>query len=151
MILIARFQHTWRERMPEWALAFGMAAFGAILLLSPGLFDRPFYHPMAHLAPQRAWGGVTLAVGMLRIVCLVRNGGWRPSAHLRAAGCFVGVLVWEQLLVCALSVDWLSGGIMWPAAFLFLDAWSFYFAVGDAKSADRAARDMKRAVADGGR
>ena len=127
--------------MPEWILATGMFGWGLLCLASPTLFDtREFYHPLLLVMPQLAWGLLTALTGFLRLVFLVINGAWRPSAHLRAIGCAVGALLWGGLLIGSLSLDWISTATSVYATLMVSDILSLWFSAGDAKLADMTAR-----------
>lgn len=140
-MLIVRFKETFRERAPEWALATGMLGWGLLALCSPGLFQvQEFFHPLLMMMAQDVWGVLALSVGILRLVFLVINGAWRPSAHIRAIGCVLGSMLWGALFIAALSLGWLTPTAALYGILLGLDLLSLWFSAGDAKLADLSAR-----------
>lgn len=140
-MLVVRFKETFRERMPEWVQAAGMMGWGLLVLASSGLFyTQEFFHPLLLIMGQMEWGLAALLVGTIRLIFLVINGAWRPSAHIRAAGCVLGTILWGSLLVSAFSLNWLTPTSSIYAMLLALDLLSLWFAAGDAKLADLAAR-----------
>lgn len=143
-MIIVRFRETFRERMPEWALATGMLAWGMITLLSTNLFTvQEFFHPLLLIMSQTEWGVLIALTGLVRLVFLVINGAWRPSAHIRAVGCVLGAMLWSNLLIASLALDWATPTVAFYGTFLALDLLSLWFSAGDAKRADIFARSKK--------
>lgn len=144
-MIIVRFKKTFRERMPEWIQATGMLLWGLLCLGNPGLFEsREFYFPLMLIMPQLAWGAIATLTGIARLVFLVINGAWRPSAHIRAIGCAFGTMLWGSLLVSALSLEWVSTAVAVYLMLTITDILSLWFAAGDAKLADLSARGKLR-------
>lgn len=140
-MIVARFKETFRERMPEWILSTGMLLWGMMTLFSPNLFNTvPFFAPLLQLMSQTSWGILAVLIGTIRLIFLIINGAFRPSAHIRAIGCIFGTLLWINLLISALSLDALTPTTAIFAMLLALDIVSLWFAAGDAKLADLAAR-----------
>ena len=131
-----RFAATFRERQAEWGLSFALLMWGSFVLTSPGLFiDRSYFAPLQHMMAQAKWGTLATGVGAVRLLMLAINGGWRPSAGWRAAGCAAGCLCWGALTFGAFSVGWRS-----PAAGVYLSLYALDFLSGCF-----AARDFVRA------
>jgi hypothetical protein len=127
--------------MPEWVLATGMVAWGLIALASSTVFSsQEFFQALSEFMPFMAWGALAVLVGVVRLIFLVINGAWRPSAHIRAVGCFAGSLFWGSLLIASLKLTWLTPNTAIFATALGLDLISLSFASGDAKLADLRAR-----------
>lgn len=144
-MLSIRFRETFRERMPEWVVAVGMTTWGLTTLNSGDLFTTSkFFHPLLLVMNQTEWGVMALTVGLARLLFLVINGAWRPSAHIRAVGCILGAMLWSNLLIATLSLEWLTPTVAMPATLLFIDIISLWFAAGDAKLADLLAKDRNR-------
>jgi len=140
-MLIVRFKETFRERMPEWIQSAAMFGWGLMCLNSPGLFTaREFFHPLLLLMDQSTWGILATLIGFIRLVFLVINGAWRPSAHIRAIGCGAGAMLWASLLISAISLEWLTTAVAVYGSLMTTDILSLYFSAGDAKLADLAAR-----------
>ena len=144
-MIILRFKETFRERMPEWALGTGMMGWGFATIFSTGLFvDQEFYHPLANMAPQPFWGWAAFLGGLARIIFLIINGAWRPSAHIRAIGCGIGSALWGALVVSSLNLGWLTPASSIYTMLLCLDVASLWFAAGDAKLSDLKAKGAAR-------
>jgi hypothetical protein len=127
--------------MPEWIQAAGMLGWGLLVLASPGTFQaQEFFHPLLILMSQTQWGISAMLIGITRLVFLVINGAWRPSAHIRAVGCGLGAMLWGSLLVSALNLSWITPTSAIFTMLLGLDLISLWFSAGDAKLADLSAR-----------
>ena len=145
-MLIIRFKETFRERVSEWLSATAMIAWGMLTIASPGLFaHQPFFKPLLNIMPQDAWGTAATFIGFLRIIFLVINGAWRPSAHIRAIGCVLGTMLWGSLFLSALAVGWVAPTAALSGALLGSDLISLWFTAGDAKLADLSVRSKLRA------
>lgn len=143
-MIFVRFKETFRERMPEWGLATGLLAWGLLTISAPGLFaEQVFFHPLLRIMSQDWWGSFATIIGIIRLIFLVINGAWRPSAHIRAVGAFTGSLIWSTLLIAALSLEWMTPTTGLYALLLGLDILSLWFAAGDAKLADLEAKRHK--------
>lgn len=147
-MLIVRFGYTFRERAPEWATSFGMLLWGLMTLASsPSLFHiQSFFHPLLLIMAQPAWGLLAAIAGTVRLVFLIINGAWRPSAHIRALGCVLGSMLWGSLLVASLSLPWLTPTIASYVTLLALDLLSLWFSAGDAKLADLTAKGKLKSI-----
>lgn len=140
-MIVARFHHTFRERMPEWVLSVGMFLWGLMTLFSPGIFQaKAFFHPLLVFMGQPEWGVLALLIGLIRFGFLIINGAFRPSAHIRAIGCVLGSALWTALLMAALNLESLTPTTAIFAMLLFLDLISLWFTAGDAKRADLLAK-----------
>lgn len=143
-MILVRFKETFRERAPEWALSAGLLAWGLLALSAPGLFqEQVFFHPLLRIMSQDWWGAIALIIGSVRLVFLVINGAWRPSAHIRAVGAFAGSMIWTVLLIAAFSLEWVTPTAALYSLLLSLDMLSLWFAAGDAKLADLEAKRRK--------
>jgi len=144
-MLIVRFKETFRERMPEWVLATGMLCWGLIALASPNLFaTQELFKALLNFLPEMVWGVSVASVGIVRLIFLVINGAWRPSAHIRAVGCFLGSMFWSSLVIASLMLAWLTPTTALFATLLGLDILSLWFSAGDAKLADLTAKSKAK-------
>lgn len=135
--------------MPEWVQATGMLGWGILALASNSadLFHKQeFFHPMLQVMSQNHWGMAVALVGLIRLIFLVINGAWRPSAHIRAIGCALGVMLWGALFISALALQWLTPTTAAYAMLVGMDLLSLWFSAGDAKLADLAAKGKIKAV-----
>lgn len=129
--------------MPEWAVSAGMLGWGILALFAEGLFERlEQFHPLLLIMSQVFWGAVAALIGFIRIVFLIINGAWRPSAHIRAIGCGLGCILWSSLLFATLDLPWLITTTAIHTTLLFIDFFSLWFAAGDAKLADLSVRSL---------
>lgn len=140
-MIILRFQETFRERMPEWIQSVGMLCWGLVVLAADGLFEEVHYfETLLLIMSQVEWAFLAIVVGAIRLIFLIINGAWRPSAHIRAIGCVLGSLLWGTMLVASLSLEYLTPSIVIYGVMLSLDLLSLWFSAGDAKLADITAR-----------
>ncbi len=130
-MLIVRFRETFRERATEWVVSTVLAGWGFTVMQSPGLFDRPFYAPLAAVGNEQSWGWLAFLIGMARLTFLFINGAWHRTPMLRQLGCAVGMIVWVMLAMGSLSVGWRSPSIATYLGLFFLDALSLSFAARD--------------------
>lgn len=142
-MILVRFARTFRERAPEWALAFVMTGWGGTLLLPGDSFNRPFFRPLAAIAPETAWGAVVFTTGIIRLAALYINGSRQETPQVRQWCSFVGMLIWSFLTAGALSVEWKSPAVFTYAGLFFLEAIMFSYAGRDA------GRNLSRAAVDG--
>lgn len=146
-MIVVRFKETFRDRAIEWALATGLLAWGALCITAPGLFyNSEFFFPLLRIMEQAWWGFAAVTLGAARLISLVINGAWRPTAHLRAIGCVFGSMLWGTLFTATLGLGWLTPTTAIYATVLGLDLLALWFAAGDAKLADIQARKKKTGV-----
>lgn len=132
LVPLDRFARTFRERAPEWVLAFILAGWGFTLLLPGSSFGRPFFRPLAAVATESVWGTVTFTMGAVRIAALYVNGSRKETPRIRQIGSFLGMTVWSFLLWGALSVEWLSPAIFTYSGLFALEAIMFSYSAADA-------------------
>jgi hypothetical protein len=109
------------------------------LLNSDALFNNHIYFKsLLEITSQHTWGLIAAVLGAIRIVFLIINGAWRPSAHIRALGSIVGSFLWAVLSLATLSMDWVTPNMVFFTAFLAFDLYSLWFSAEDAKLADLA-------------
>ena len=143
-MLVLRFKETFRDRMPEWVQSVSMFAWGCVTLASTGLFEQIyFFNPLLLIMTQFQWACLAIFVGFVRLLFLFINGAWRPSAHIRAVGCVLGVLLWGSLLVSSISLPYLTPQLVTYSTALALEVFSLWFAAGDAKLADLLAKKRR--------
>lgn len=145
LLRIERFQRTFRERAPEWALAFIAAGWGFTLLLPGTTFDRPFFRPFAAIAPELVWGVLVFGTGIARLVALYINGSRQETPLVRQVCSAVAMFIWAMLTMGALSVEWRSPAIFTYAGLFVLEAIMFSYAARDA------GRNLAKVGADGDR
>lgn len=134
-MLVVRFRETFRDRQMEWALSAGAAGWGAILIKSPGTFDRPFYAPLKRMADAGSWGLGMLLVGVIGLVALFINGAWRATPGFRQTSSWFRMLAWAGLLFGCLSVEWQTPAAMIYAMILFMEVMAMSNATADARGA----------------
>lgn len=131
-MILVRFARTFRERAPEWVLAFIMTGWGGTLLLPGSTFDRPFFRPLAAMAPETVWGITVFLAGLVRLAALFINGSRQETPLVRQVCSFVGMVIWAMLTAGALSVEWRSPAIFNYAGLFALEAIMFSYAGRDA-------------------
>lgn len=92
---------TFRERFVEWGLAISQLIWGAMVMATPGLFDRPFYALFAMVAPQWAWGSAAMIVGSSSLIVLAINGAWHRTPMLRMLAAITRLIIWSGLTIGA--------------------------------------------------
>lgn len=146
MILIKpKKSYSFRDRAPEWVLSAGLLLWGIMIALTPDLFSiAKIYTPLLALLSQQTWAILTICVGALRLVSLTINGLWRPTAHFRAMGAAAGSVLWGSLLsISVLDSAARAPGISIFSMLMVLEFMALWFAAGDAKLADQAAKSKK--------
>lgn len=144
-MILVRFARTFRERAPEWALAFIQAGWGSVLLMPGEAFDRPFFAPLAAVAGQATWGAIVVFTGLARLCALFINGSMRQTPLVRQACSLVSMFFWAMLTMGCLSLEWRSPAIFTYAGLFVLEAIMFQYAGRDA------ARNLAKLAAHGPR
>lgn len=133
-VAFAALRHAAAERYPtrsvEYMLAWVMIAWSARVLWPGDIMVGPIYRHLLALADEPFWGAVGVAVGMLRLYALIRNGGWRRSPLARFCGALIGLNFW--LVLFALYSAAVNSGaqdfpirVVFPV-FVFFEAYSCY-------------------------
>lgn len=130
-MLIVRFRETFRERQMEWALTAGSTGWGAIILQPAAAFERPFYAPLARIAPECVWGWSMFMVGVLGLVVLFINGAWRRTPFFRQIASVSRMVAWSGLMFGTLSVDWQSAASAIYGMILAMEAMALSNATAD--------------------
>jgi hypothetical protein len=126
-----------QSRALEWLLAAVMVLWGVGLLMPWDGGAGPTYRYLGALAPERAWGALSLSIGTIRMGALYYNGAWYRTPLLRLLGAMLGTIWWAVLL----WLMWLAardGGA--PATML----WYPCFIVAELYACDRTGRDAAR-------
>ena len=140
-MIILKLTKTFPVRVCEWLLAgisvsWGVAAWNH----SNAEWANPIYSGLSRIADQHAWGAVVCTIGLLRLAALFRNGGWRPSPHLRAAGAFLSCFAWLQISLGLFAAEHLTTGIAIYPWLLLADIYNVFRASSDARQSDERAR-----------
>lgn len=131
-MILVRFSRTFRERAPEWVLAFILWGWGATLLLPGDSFNRPFFRPLREIAPELTWGAVTFAIGTCRLAALYINGSRSETPRVRQFASFFAMLVWAFLTAGAMGVEWRSPAVFTYGGLFALEAIMFSYSGADA-------------------
>lgn len=143
-MILVRLQRSFAERRAEWVLS-GISTGWGVILLQPGeTFNRPFYGPMAAMAPENVWGWAMFLVGSLRLVALYINGARTETPRARQIGCMFSMFIWALITAGTLSVEWRTPAIMTYGGLFVLEALSFKAAGDDASRALRRTRRVAR-------
>jgi hypothetical protein len=121
-VVVARLAQGHPGRKIEYLLACVLVALGMTSLTHPDMFKAsPYFEPFLNLWPQSIWTAFFLGVGVLRLVALLRNGGWKRSPLVRSICAFLGCFVWIQLSFAAANNPVVSLNVwVWPL-FFFAD------------------------------
>lgn len=142
-MIFVRFQRTFRERAPEWVLAFIQAGWGGTLLLPGATFSRPFFRPLAAIASEDMWGAVVFTTGIIRLAALYINGSRQETPQVRQACSMVSMFFWALLTMGAATLEWRTPAVFNYAGLFVLEAIMFQYAGRDA------ARNLAKVAANG--
>lgn len=144
-MVILKLTKTFPIRICEWLLAGIMVSWGiAVWNHADSEWANPIYMGLSRIADQHTWGAVVCFIGIMRLVALVRNGGWQPSPHLRAAGAFLACFAWLQISLGLFASPVLSAGIAVYPWLLAADIYNVFRASYDARMSDERARVERR-------
>lgn len=140
-MVIVKLTKTFPVRVCEWLLAGMMVSWGVVMWNHDAAqFSNPAYSGLSRIADQHAWGAIVCSIGLLRLAALFRNGGWRPSPHLRAGGAFLACFVWLQISLGFMSAESVTTGIAIYPWLLLADIYNVFRATSDARDSDDRAR-----------
>lgn len=134
-MLIVKFREHFRDRQMEWALAAGATGWGGLLINNPDAFGRPFYQPLARIAPAGAWGWSLLTIGAWGLVVLFINGAWRRTPMWRQFCSTARMVAWSGLLFGCFSIDWQPPTASLYAMILLMEIMAMSNATADAQRA----------------
>jgi len=144
-MILVRFARTFRERAPEWVLAFIQAGWGGTMLLPGSTFDRPFFRPLAAFADENTWGAVVFFTGVIRLAALYINGSRQETPLVRQVCSMMAMFFWALLAMGAMTLEWRTPAVFNYAGLFVLEAIMFQYAGRDA------ARNLAKAAVDGRR
>lgn len=140
-MIILKHTKTFPLRVCEWLMAGMMVSWGVAAWNLPAhAWASPHYTGLARIADQHTWGAILCTIGLLRLGALFRNGGWRPSPHLRWCGAFLACFAWLQLSLGYLAADVSSIAIAIYPWLLLADIYNCFRASSDARESDNRAR-----------
>lgn len=154
----AAIRHALAEKYPtrsvEYLLAWVMIAWSGRVLWPGDIMVGLTYQHLLAIAPEPAWGVFGLIVGGLRIVALIRNGGWKQSPMARFLCALLGLNFW-LVLTALYSAAIVSGAQDFPfraafPVFMFFEAYSCYRCGQDHAAMLEKAKRTAPAEADGG-
>lgn len=141
MIIVKGFRQTFRDRFPEWVLSIALFWWGIFALVNPDSFQYSILlSSILRIATQEVWGWIATVLGSIRIIFLIINGAWRPSAHIRTIGAILGSGFWSMMILSSFDITWLLSNSVLFIGFLAFDLYSLWFSAEDAKLADLARR-----------
>jgi hypothetical protein len=126
-------------RAVEWCSAFILAAWGADLILHPGLFTgitAPVWQAHLVLADQEVWGFGAFTAGGIRVVALFINGRWGLTPLIRVATSFLSVFVWFWVAVGLFLAGFANTGVVVYTGLMLADMYSAFRAASDAYEAE---------------
>lgn len=146
MIILKSQKYPFRDRAPEWVSSAALFFWGVAILFTPGLFDQEGYRPLVTLLPQYGWATLTIGIGLAKLALLSVD-RFRPGfAHSRAFASAASISVWSALIVVSLFnfTERGSAVALYGVPFT-LDFLALWWAAGDAKLADEAAKKNRGA------
>lgn len=146
MIILKSQKYPFRDRAPEWVSSAGLLAWGLAILFTPGLFEKEGYASLASLMSQYGWASLTIGVGLAKLGLLSID-RFRPGfAHSRAIASVASIGIWGALMVVSLFNFTERGSAVALYGIPFtLDFFALWWAAGDAKLVDEAAKKSKEA------
>ncbi len=126
-------------RAIEWFNGLFLLAWGAYVILHPGLFNGPTFPVwtgLLQIATQEVWGLVAFVVGVIRTVALFINGQWGLTPLIRVVTSFMSVFVWFWVAVALIRSGIPNTGIVVYSGLMFADMYSAFRAASDAYEAE---------------
>lgn len=143
-MILLKLTKTFPVRVAEWLLAGIMLSWSiAAWNLGPSDWSNPAFSGLARIANNTTWAFFAFWIAIARLAALIRNGGWRPSPHLRAAGAFLACFLWLQVSLGMFSADIRTTGIAVYPWLLLADIYNVFRASHDARISDDRARAAK--------
>ena len=135
-MLIIRFTHSFRERLPEWVTSGIMLMWGLSVFTDPEIFHRTNYAFLGTLLAPEIWGALAILFGFVRLVSLYINGRRKQTPPARMVGAIMGMLIWYGLWLGGMTTGTIfAGGLYFGLA--VLDSAALYFASVDAGNISR--------------
>jgi len=132
-------QH-FEARALEWFNGFYLLAWGAYLILHPGMFNgqtHAVWLGLLSLGPtQEMWGFGAFVAGSVRVVALFINGQWGLTPLIRVATSFLSVFIWFWVAVGFYRSGFENTGIILYPGLMLADIYSAFRAAGDAYEAE---------------
>lgn len=155
-MLIRELKRHFPARLPEWANSFTMFAWGAYILMHPGIFaTSDLYEAFVSMVwidavgetrialAERSWGLITVTVGLIRACALFVNGSYSRTPAIRLVCSAMSAFVWSQVVIGLLRMGIPSTGIVMYSSALALDLISAYRATCDAVIASEQQRSVR--------
>lgn len=150
-MLIKELRKHFPARAPEWWNAGTMFAWGAYILLNPGIFNNNIFDGFVaiangwsdipdRLAAERMWGLITVTVGLLRGCALFVNGSYSRTPMIRLVCSAVSAFIWCQVVIGLLQLPVPTTGVVVYCSLMGLDLISAYRAAVDAAIAESTRR-----------
>lgn len=133
-MLVIRFTHSFRERLPEWVTSGIMLLWGLSVFTDPEVFQRTNYVFLGTLMPPDVWGSIAVIFGIIRLISLYINGRHSRTPPARMLGAVMGMMIWYGLWLGGVSAGTVFAGGMYMGLAI-LDSAALYFATIDAKKA----------------
>lgn len=159
-MLIHKLRQHFPARLPEWTNAGIMIAWGAYVILHPGLFGHPDLRQMyaglkaLYVFPfpiESAWGLVMLALGGLRGCALFINGAYSRTPIIRLVTSALSAFLWAQIVAGILNSGIPNVDLVVYAGLVFMDVASAYRAAKDTTFAERNRSEAKKGTVGRGR
>lgn len=144
-MVILKLSKSFPVRVCEWLLASVMVSWGiAAWNHTAAQWANPMYDGLSRIADNKTWGAIVCTIGLIRLGALLRNGGWQPSPHFRAAGAFLACFAWLQITLGTFASPILSTSIAVYPWLLFADIYNVFRASSDARESDERFKAVER-------
>lgn len=131
-------------RSLEWVVGMMLTAWGAYVILHPGLFDsQPYFYGMMTIFPQEYWGLSAFVAGSVRLTALFINGRWGLTPIIRVFTSFMSIFVWFWVSIGLYRTGIPAPGLVIYPGFVIADMVSAFRAMGDAYEAETMRRLRK--------
>ncbi len=155
-MIIKSLRSHWPARKMEWMMTILVFQWGLYMLLHPGMFTDPATRqPLIILAqmaerygfdPATLWGGLALAMAVLRGAALLVNGAYARTPIGRLVAAFGSMFVFTQVSIALYRSGVPNLGLMVYPWLVSVDLMSAYRAGEDAIIAESQRRKQKGTI-----
>lgn len=133
-------------RALEWLNAGLLTAWGAYVILHPGMFADPrlavLWAGLLAMASQETWGMVAFATGFARLAALYVNGRHTRTPLVRLVASFFSAFVWTQVVLGMANSGVPNTGLVIYTGLILADIYSAFRASADVTYVARQQQDM---------
>jgi hypothetical protein len=152
-MIIQSLREHFPARATEWVNAATLAAWGAMVLANPEMFNLPVFaafHEFSFFLPAYlCWGMFTVIVGTVRLAALFVNGAYTRTPIIRLACSLLSAFVWSQVVIGFWLNPVASTALVMYSSMVVMDLISAYRASKDVAIAEVNRRSEKMGVRTG--